>query len=138
MCYKISLFNFHFKVLIIKNMVKFCQISQNFNEQIFRIIVFCVPLLFRHHFYLSQLKHAPSCELLLTACKTVFSHLNKVKYFFPFSYVITFIWSGVRYNTIFFLINRGNPNWEQFKQSEELLDLASVQFEELWRSKRVF
>ena len=39
-------------------------------------IVFCVPLLFRRHVYLSNLKHAPSCELPLTAQKTMFSHLN--------------------------------------------------------------
>ena len=39
-------------------------------------IVFCVPLLFRRQFCLSNLKHAPSCELPLTARKTVFSHLN--------------------------------------------------------------
>ena len=39
-------------------------------------IVFCVPLLFCRHVCLSNLKHAPSLELLLTAHKTVFSHLN--------------------------------------------------------------
>ena len=38
--------------------------------------VFCVPLLFCRHVCLSNLKHAPSLELLLTAHKTVFSHLN--------------------------------------------------------------
>ena len=39
-------------------------------------VVFCVPLPFRCRVCLSNLKHAPSRELLLTACKTVFSHLN--------------------------------------------------------------
>ena len=39
-------------------------------------IVFPVPLLFRRHVCLSNLKHAPSRELLLTAHKTVFSHLK--------------------------------------------------------------
>ena len=39
-------------------------------------IVFCVPLLFCRHVCLSNFKQAPSRELLLTACKTVFSHLK--------------------------------------------------------------
>ena len=39
-------------------------------------IVFCVPLLFHHHVCLSNLKHAPSRDLSLTACKTVFSYLK--------------------------------------------------------------
>ena len=44
-------------------------------------IVFCVPLLFRRHVCLSNLKHPPSRELPLTARKTVFSHLKRdVKY----------------------------------------------------------
>ena len=42
-------------------------------------IVFCVPLLFRCHICLSNLKHAPSRKLPLTARKTVFSHLNDVQ-----------------------------------------------------------
>ena len=41
------------------------------------IVQFCVPLLFCRHVCLSNLKHAPSRELLLTACKTVFSHLKR-------------------------------------------------------------
>ena len=39
-------------------------------------IVFCEPLLFRRHVCLSNLKHALSRELLLTARETVFSHLK--------------------------------------------------------------
>ena len=39
-------------------------------------IVFCVPLLFRRR--LSNLKHAQSRELPLTARKTVFSHLKEM------------------------------------------------------------
>ena len=39
-------------------------------------IVFCVPLLFRRHVCLSNLKQAPSRALPLTACKTVISHLK--------------------------------------------------------------
>ena len=39
-------------------------------------IVFCVPLLIRRHVCLSNLKHVASCELPLTARKTVFSHLK--------------------------------------------------------------
>ena len=39
-------------------------------------IVFCVPLLFRRHVCLSNLKHAPSRKLPLTVRKTVFSHLK--------------------------------------------------------------
>ena len=39
-------------------------------------IVFCVPVLFRHHVCLSNLRHEPSRELSLTACKTVFNHLK--------------------------------------------------------------
>ena len=39
-------------------------------------IVFCVPLLFRRHVCLSNLKHSPSRELPLTGRKTVFSHLK--------------------------------------------------------------
>ena len=39
-------------------------------------IVFCVPLLFHRHVCLSNLKHAPSRKLLLTAQKTVFNHLK--------------------------------------------------------------
>ena len=42
-------------------------------------IVFCVPLLFRRHVCLSNLKHTPSRELPLTARKTVFSHLKSWK-----------------------------------------------------------
>ena len=41
-------------------------------------IVFCVPLLFRRHVGLSNLKHEPSRKLPLTARKTVFSHLNAI------------------------------------------------------------
>ena len=41
-------------------------------------IVFCEPLLFRRHVCLSNLKHALSRELLLTARETVFSHLKGV------------------------------------------------------------
>ena len=41
------------------------------------IVQFCVPLLFCRHVCLSNLKHAPSRELLLTACKTVFSDLKR-------------------------------------------------------------
>ena len=40
-------------------------------------IVFCVSLLFRRHVCLSNLKHAPSRELPLTARKNVFSHLKE-------------------------------------------------------------
>ena len=36
----------------------------------------CVPMLFGRHVCLSNLKHAPSSKLPLTADKTVFSHLN--------------------------------------------------------------
>ena len=36
---------------------------------------------FRHHVCLSNLKHALSCELPLTTCKTVFSHLNPKQHF---------------------------------------------------------
>ena len=39
-------------------------------------IVFCVSLLFCCHVCLSDLKHAPSRELPLTAHKTVFSYLK--------------------------------------------------------------
>ena len=39
-------------------------------------IVFCVPLLFLRHVCLSNLKHAPSRKLSLTARKTVLSHLK--------------------------------------------------------------
>ena len=39
-------------------------------------IVFCEPLLFRRHVCLSNLKHALSRELLLTAREPVFSHLK--------------------------------------------------------------
>ena len=41
-------------------------------------IVFRVPLLFRRHVCLSNLKHLRSREMLLTTRKTVFSHLNWV------------------------------------------------------------
>ena len=68
MCDKIPLFNFHFKVLR--------KISENFNEYILRNRFLTVPLLFRSHVCLSNLKHAPSRELPLTATKTVFSHLR--------------------------------------------------------------
>ena len=44
----------------------------------FREIVFSVPLLFRRHVCLSDLKHAASHELLLTARKTVFSYFKLV------------------------------------------------------------
>ena len=40
-------------------------------------IVFCVPLLFRRHVCLSNLKHVPTRKLPLTASKTVFSHLKE-------------------------------------------------------------
>ena len=40
-------------------------------------IVFCVSLRFRHHVCLSNLKHAPSPELPLTARKTVFRPTEK-------------------------------------------------------------
>ena len=40
-------------------------------------IVFCVPMIFRRHVCLSNLKHAPSRKLPLTAHKTVFSHLTQ-------------------------------------------------------------
>ena len=39
-------------------------------------IVFCVQQLFHRHVCLSDLKHAPSRELPLTAHKTVFNHVK--------------------------------------------------------------
>ena len=44
-------------------------------------MVFSVPLLFRYHVCLSDLKHAPSRELLLTIHKTVFSYIKCIIYF---------------------------------------------------------
>ena len=82
MCDKIGLFNFYFKVLIIhyysllyderKNAAKYHKILlSRFWE-----IVFCVPILFGRHNCLSNLQHAPSRKLPLTARKTVFNHLK--------------------------------------------------------------
>ena len=73
MCQKIRLFNFHFKVLIIKITieVKILPNITNFLMSRFWEIVFCEPLLFRRHVCLSNLKHELSRELLLTAHKTV-------------------------------------------------------------------
>ena len=73
--------NFHFKVLIIQNTIKvklLPSISKILMSK-FCEIVFCVPLLFRRHVCLSNLKHTPSRELPLTARKTVFSHLKSWK-----------------------------------------------------------
>ena len=72
-CVKIRLFNFHFKVLIIWNTIK-VNILPNVTK--FLMNQFCVPLLFRRHVCLSNLKHAPSQVLPLTARQTVFSHLK--------------------------------------------------------------
>ena len=53
-------------------------------------IVFCVPLLFRCHVCLSDLKHAPSLELPLTARKTVF----KVSvYFIPLKLTVNLLFT---------------------------------------------
>ena len=62
----------HLKYDKSKNSAKYHKILMNK----FWEIVFCVPLLFRRHVWLFNLKHAPSRKLPLTTRKTVFSHLN--------------------------------------------------------------
>ena len=68
------LFNFHFKASShylkyrkSKNSPKY----HNILMSTFLEIVFCVLLLFRRHLCLSNLKHAPSRELPLTARKAL-------------------------------------------------------------------
>ena len=81
MRHQIRLFNFHFKVLIIQNTIKVTILPNitKFWWVHFEKSSSVYHCFFRSHVCLSNLKHAPSRELPLTARKTVFSHLNTVK-----------------------------------------------------------
>ena len=68
---KFLLLKVQFKKKILPNITKFY--SEDFEK--LSSVYHCF---FRRHVCLSNLKHAPSRELLLTARKTVFSHLKEI------------------------------------------------------------
>jgi len=77
-------------------------------------IVFCLPLLFRRHVCLYKLKQSPSCELPLTARKTVLSHLKEMYESSPHVRECGFrnpgLWTGIQLKESGMLLRIGIQN----------------------------